>query len=229
MANRELKYKATDKMAEIICENASLLQVMSRFGMSLGIGDCNVQQVCRMQGVDYKTFIAVINFVSEDYTHMEEDVNLLSVSALLDYLKQSHIYFLDFALPNIRCKLTQAIDTKDDVSALVLRFFDDYMAEVRKHMEYEEKEVFPFVEALLQGEKRSSYKISTFSKHHNPIDEKLNEFKNIIIKYYPAKGSNNLINSILFDVFSCEQELKSHCKIEDYLFVPAVMNLEKQL
>lgn len=33
------KYKPTDKMTDLIGDNYSLLQVMSRFGLSLGFGD----------------------------------------------------------------------------------------------------------------------------------------------------------------------------------------------
>ena len=33
------KYKPADKMSDLICDNYSLLQVMSRFGLSLGFGD----------------------------------------------------------------------------------------------------------------------------------------------------------------------------------------------
>ena len=32
-------YKPTDKMSDLICENYALLQVLSRFGVSLGFGD----------------------------------------------------------------------------------------------------------------------------------------------------------------------------------------------
>ncbi len=256
MTSQETRYKATDKMAEIICENAQLLQVMNRFGISLGFGDENIMQVCNKQGVDYKTFLAVINFVSQKHTHLEERADV-SVAALLNYLKQSHLYFLEFALPNIRRSLNEAILGKrsdedsslkeaesvmekdavacgdepatSPLSRLIMKFYDDYVNEVRKHMEYEEAEVFPFVEALLEGRQGDKDKISTFSEHHIPVDEKLHELKNIIIKYYPGSGGNNKMSAVLYDIFSCEQELKSHCKIEDYLFVPAVMNLKKQM
>ena len=55
------------------------------------------------------------------------------------------------------------------------------------------------------------------------------ELKNIIIKYYPAGGNDYLLNAVLFDIFSCEQDLASHCRVEDYLFVPAVLRLEKEV
>ena len=64
--NEPHKYRATDKMSDLICDNYSLLMVMSRFGLSLGFGDRTVKDVCQAQGVDYKTFLAVANFISEE-------------------------------------------------------------------------------------------------------------------------------------------------------------------
>ncbi|MBR7157133.1 MAG: hemerythrin domain-containing protein, partial [Bacteroidales bacterium] len=74
-------YKATDKMSEIICDNASLLLVMSRFGISLGFGDDNVQQVCSRQNVDLSTFLAVINFLSDNTNRIVDYGGSLSVDA----------------------------------------------------------------------------------------------------------------------------------------------------
>ena len=73
------------------------------------------------------------------------------------------------------------------------------------------------------------YDIATFASHHNQIDLKLKELKSIIIKYYPEKENNNLLNAVLFDIFNCEQDLASHCQVEDYLFVPAVAQMERRL
>ena len=36
--NEQHKYRSTDKMSDLICDNYSLLMVMSRFGLSLGFG-----------------------------------------------------------------------------------------------------------------------------------------------------------------------------------------------
>ena len=47
------KYKPTDKMIDLISDNYSLLQVMSRFGLSLGFGDKTVKEVCELNGVDW--------------------------------------------------------------------------------------------------------------------------------------------------------------------------------
>ena len=146
------KYKPTDKMIDLISDNYSLLQVMSRFGLSLGFGDKTVKEVCELNGVDCRTFLIVVNFMSEGFSRMDGSSEDISIPALIDYLRQAHIYFLDFSLPAIRRKLIEAIDcSQDDVAFLILKFFDEYTREVRKHMDYEEKTVFKYVDALING------------------------------------------------------------------------------
>ena len=90
------KYTLTDKMSYLICDNYTLLQVMSRFDLSLGFGDKTVQEVCRENGVDCRTFLAVVNFMIEDSDRMEDDVKDISMPSLMNYLKQAHHYFLEF-------------------------------------------------------------------------------------------------------------------------------------
>lgn len=227
--DKVMHFKITDKMADIISESPSLLQIMSRFGMKLGFGDSTVEQVCGAQGVDGPTFISVVNFVSEGGSApiSDEECGSLSVPTLLFFLKQAHIYFLDFSLPNIRQKLSEAIGCYDhDISRLIMKFFEDYTRHVEQHMMYEEREVFPFVEALIAGNGEQQFRIASFSKKHSQVSDTLHELKDLIIKYFPAQVSSNLINSALYDIMQCESELESHCKIEDNLFVPAVMKLE---
>ena len=152
------KYKSTDKMIDLIGDNYSLLQVMSRFGLSLGFGDKTVKEVCEMNNVDCQTFLVVVNFMAEGFSRMDGSADDISIPALVDYLRQAHIYFLDYCLPAIRRKLIEAIDcSQDDVSFLILKFFDGYMREVRKHMEYEEKTVFKYVDTLIHGNAPKNY------------------------------------------------------------------------
>lgn len=225
-----MKYSATDKMSDLICENYSLLLVMSRFGLSLGFGDQTVEQVCKQQGVHTGTFLAVVNFMDDDCGVTEEIHKEISVGALMDYLQQAHSYFLDFNLPAIRRKLIDAIDcSQNEVAFLILKFFDEYVNEVRAHMEYENEVVFKYVNALLKGETTGDYNIAVFAARHNQIEAKLTELKNIIVKYYPARSNNNMLNSVLFDIYSCEKDLCCHCRVEDYMFVPLIMEIEKEM
>jgi regulator of cell morphogenesis and NO signaling len=221
-----MSYKLTDKMRDLVKDNSALILVMGRFGISLGFGDKSVREVCRMHHVNENTFLEGVNFVSsKDYNY--ESVSLPS---LIGYLKQAHDYYLDFNLPNIRRKLIEAIDClgTDELAMLILKFYDEYVTEVRKHMEYENDMVFSYVEQLSKGFLNRNFTISNFAGKHTPIGYKLKELKDIIIRYYPEKN-NYQLNQVLLEIILSEQDLTSHCMIEDKLFVPAVKLIEQQL
>lgn len=217
-------YGGDDRMCDLVCDRYSVLQVMSRFGIALGFGDKTIAEVCADNKVDTATFLAVVNLLM-NFGNGEELAEEVSVRALTDYLHNSHGYFLDFRLPAIRRKLIEAVDcSQSDVSFAIMRFFDEYAAEVQRHMAYEEQTVFPYVESLLAGEKNTTYSMEIFRRQHDQVDAKLRELKNIIIKYYPS-GSTNELNGVLFDIFTCERELASHNAVEDEIFIPAVERL----
>ena len=230
MCSKSKTYKPGDKMSDLICDNYALLQVLSRFGVSLGFGDKSVHEVCETDHVHCDTFLAVVNFLLEENNRMQDHLERLSIPALMDYLRRAHTYFLDFQLPSIRRKLIEAIDfsARNEVALLIIQFFDDYVDEVRKHMEYENQKVFSYVDGLLAGVPPKGYNIGVFARRHDQINAKLTELKNIIIKYYPVAGENQLLNATLFDIFICEEDLASHNRVEDYLFIPAIMELEKE-
>jgi len=228
---KQQKFSENEKLSDLIREDHSLLLVISRFGLSLGFGDKTVKEVCETNGIDCNTFLAVVNFLSEGNFEVDNAYDSISVVSVVDYLKNSHSYFLDFKLPAIRNKLLDAVNGSDQnipYGVLFMKFFDEYVTEVRKHMEYEDKVVFPYVVKLQNGQKESRYKISVFQERHNDIESKLVELKNILIKYYPAKGSNYLLTEVLFDILSCEKDLASHNRVEDFLFVPAIEAIERK-
>ena len=219
-------YHATDTMRSLIKDNSLLLMVINRFGISLGFGENSVKEICEEQGVDTDTFLAVANFISGN----SEDYENISIPSLISYLKRAHTFFLDYNLPMIRRRLIDSLDysISDGVAQLIIKFYDEYVAEVRRHMEYENEVVFSYVEKLLAGELDNSYTIRSFADKHNHIEPKLNELKTIIINYSPERG-NDQLTSVLFEIISCEHDLSSHCQVEDTLFVPAVEMLESEV
>ncbi|MBQ8807433.1 MAG: hemerythrin domain-containing protein, partial [Bacteroidaceae bacterium] len=165
------KYHATDTMRSLIKDNSQLLMVINRFGISLGFGEKSVKEICEEQSVDSDTFLAVANFIS-GYAESSEN---LSIPSLINYLKRAHTFFLDYNLPTIRRRLIDSIDYSDSTGMvqLIIKFYDEYVAEVRRHMEYEDNVVFSYVENLLIGRLDANYTIRSFAEKHNHIEPKL--------------------------------------------------------
>ena len=230
-------YESDDKMISLIRDNYDLLQMLGAFGIQLGFGDKTVQETCESNGVDTYTFLSVVNFTingSGEYERTfsnEKQVyadERLSVPTLIHYLEASHAYYLDFQLPFIRRELTECLNEKDSLGQLILRLYDEYSHEIRRHMQYEQKTLFPYVRALLAGKTPNEYSIETFSKHHGAADKKLRELKLLIIKYLPNDGlHNNMLTATLHDIYDNEQWLYQHSMVEDYIFVPAIRRLEQ--
>ena len=217
-----------DKLRELILHNAHLLPVLTRFGIALGFGESTVNDVCHRDKVDTATFLVVCNFFSS----RPADYNNVDLPQLIQYLKNAHRYFLEYVLPGIRARLISAISPgiPGDFAWLLIKFYDEYVDEVRKHMDYEEEKVFEYVLALCDGIRCSNFTIEEFKENHLPIAYKLKDIKELFIGHYKAeRGRVDLLNSVLFDLINCECDLMLHCALEDKIFVPAVQKLEKKI
>jgi regulator of cell morphogenesis and NO signaling len=110
-----------------------------------------------------------------------------------------------------------------------MKFYDEYAHEIRRHMKYEEKTLFPYVEGLLERKPMNDYNVETFSKHHEATDKTLRELKLMIIKYLPTdEHHNNKLTATLYDIYNNEEWLKQHAEVEDHIFTPAIRRLEQQ-
>ncbi|MDE6382849.1 MAG: LuxR C-terminal-related transcriptional regulator [Paramuribaculum sp.] len=226
MIDKQRGYLPTNTMRELIRDNAMLLPAISRFDIAFGFGDSPVATVCRDSGVDTDTFLSVCNLLS-GYPFSSDSISLHS---LMGYLKHAHTSFLDVAFPKIRHHLIDAINTggADEVSLLLMKFYDDYVAEVKRHMDHENDVIFQYVERLLAHEINEDFSISAYSVNHGHMAEKLNELKDIFIYHYKQK-ENTRLSAVLFDIIICERDMMSHFDVENRLFIPAVERLESNL
>ena len=190
-----------------------VLQLVQRFGIPFGVGDKSIETICQENGVDCTTLLAVVNFaVNGEYQYTPK----IDITTLRQYLENAHIYFMDFQLPRIRQLLLEAINlagADNKVPLLIVRFYDEYVEEIRAHIQHENECAF---------------------EHHATDDRhiaaKAIELKNLIIKYYPHNDKQNqqnqeqnrLLYAVLHDIYHFENELALHCAIEDEILLPAL-------
>lgn len=190
-----------------------VLQLVQRFGIPFGVGDKSIETICQENGVDCTTLLAVVNFaINGEYQYTPK----IDITTLRQYLENAHIYFMDFQLPRIRQLLLEAINlagSDNKVPLLIVRFYDEYVEEIRAHIQHENECAF---------------------EHHATDDRhiaaKAIELKNLIIKYYPHNDKQNqqnqeqnrLLYAVLHDIYHFENELALHCAIEDEILLPAL-------
>lgn len=228
MTNRTI-FSPTNKMADVLQANYRLLPLLPRFGLTLGVGEKTVGQVCRERDADCRLLLLVFNiYTYPDYLPSAEDIASVNIEKLLDYLLESHRYYRNDRIPHIEKHLEKIMESYPADKAKVVRaFFSQYAQEVNQHLSYEEDTVFPYIRALASGDKEARYNIGVFEKNHTNIQEKLSDLASIIIKYLPPTTDGLEQNEILFDLYLLGDDIGRHTLIEDKILVPLVSELEK--
>ncbi len=229
MQNITIIFKKSIKMSELIDADYRLLLLLNRLNISLGFGEKSVDAVCKENGFDTDCFLFLASYQSnKSIINIEETFRALPLEPFLRYLKSSHSYFLEKRLPNIRRKLELVFDTSEKgLKDVVLNFFDNYTKEVEEHMLYEDEVVFPYVYSLINDSGEKKYSINIFEQRHNDIEGKMNDLKQILMKYLPGTIDQMLMVNILTELYMSEEELEAHTFIEDSLVIPRVKEIEK--
>lgn len=208
-------YQGSDKICELMSHEEDAIQIISRFGLEMGVGDQTIAQMCESHGVHTPTFLAIVNYKVFHHRALPEDID---IPTLQRYLHNAHTYFLDFRLPRLRRSLIEAIipaDPTTKIPGLILRCYDEFVDEIRTHIEHENA--------------------GLFDEHEHDdqrITDKLTEIKNLIIKYYPTKPTSTegtvtyTLISVMSDLWHTEHDFADHCAIEDDILRPALTNLK---
>lgn len=208
-------YKATDKISDLMSHEEDAILLISRFGLGMGVGEQTIAQACENHGVHTPTFLAIINYKLFKQRALATDID---IPTLQQYLRNAHTYFLDFRLPCLRRSLIEAIipaDPTTQIPMLILRCYDEFVEEIRTHIEHENE---------------GRYEEHTHDDQR--ITDKLTEIKNLIIKYYPSYNTiqddttTYKLISVMSDLWHTELDFADHCAIEDEILRPALTNVQ---
>lgn len=209
-------YKSTDRICDLMAHEEDAIQIISRFGLEMGVGEQTILQVCEAHGVHTPTFLAVVNYKVYKQRPLSEDID---IPTLQRFLHNAHTYFLDFRLPLLRRSLIEALipaDPTTQIPGLILRCYDEFVEEIRTHIEHENEGLFDEHE---HDDRR--------------ITDKLTEIKNLIIRYYPSPVTGNpspityTVISVMSDLWHTEHDFADHCAIEDDILRPALNKGER--
>ncbi len=218
-------YSADDKILELIADDYNVLPLLSRFSIPLGFDDKTIQDICHDNNIDVNVFLLIVNYIMSG-TITIDAIKHVSAVDIVDFLHNSHEYFLSYKFPHIKQNLIAALDRDhSDINPAIIDFFDSFVKHVEQHFDYEETVVFPYIYALSKGQK-CDYSIDVFKHHHDVVSESLTELKNIILRYYTTSIPNRMYD-VLVDLYNCEEDLESHNNIENRVLIPMVAAMEQ--
>ena len=231
MTNSHTPYSGRMKAADLIAADRHLLSIFERFNIKLGFGEATVAELCERYSLSTELFLIICSICSfGNYRPKADALKKEDLHHIISYLRASHRYYIGNCFPALHNDIHTMMDEYDETSRNLLnRFYDDYDSEIKKHFLYEEESVFPYVEGLLTGSPigYTLCCISKFEENHTNVGEKLNDLKNIIIKYLPDNHTSNIKITVLNKIFSIEEDLKKHAMVENKLLIPLVAKIEK--
>ncbi len=209
------------KMAELMSTSPSLPGVLTRMGIPFGFGDETVEEVCRRQDVDPETFLLICSVHASDGSLPPKDrIRKADLRDVLKYLRRSHAYYTEVAMKELTDALVALTEPcSERHKSTIRRFFNEYKDELFKHLEYEEETVFPQAEAALH---HGNFATGDYEENHSHVEEKLEDLKNLIMKYMPSVCGQQEIFRALTCIFTLQEDLAKHILVEDGILVPIV-------
>lgn len=191
----------------------------------------------------------LIELILELYANAEgfsfEKMQKYSMEEILGYLQATHRYYLTKKLPEIEQSLLHIFSKYSESHQLLASlayFFNDYKGKLIEHIRFEERELFPYIQALIKMSKEPiaqqrkvhlaanpDFSICRFMEAHSCIEDELEEVS-VLIKRYSGNQALPLPYKIFLNqVELFEMELRKHAIIEDHVLVPMALELERKL
>lgn len=222
------------QMSEVVEEHPSLIPVINRLGIRLGLGDKSVRTICEEHQLNTDFLLAVINtFLNEEY-FPEKKLQTFHTSQIVNYLTQTNEYYLRYQLPNIERHLTSFISMSspgNSTLTLIGKFFASFKEELTARIHKDEKEFFPyciaFSEKINDPQTAFAHPSSLPSQENEDrIEALLGDLKSIMVKHLSGEYNENLCYAVIFAISSLQKDIKQHNRIRYRILLPMVSGME---
>lgn len=204
------------KLCDVIIDEPSVVPVVNRFDIALGVGDRTVKAICTKKGIDCTFFITILNaFINESF-FPDIEVGAFSAKDVTDYLRMTNNSYLRNQLPNIERHFNALITHSDANNNLPLLF--NFYREVRSEIERrvaDDSRWFDEIASAENGSRQPSQPADTDS-----IEEKLSDLINMFVIHLRGDYDRNLCHAVLFAVISLEKDVRQNNRIRNRVLRP---------
>ena len=212
-------YNTSTRLSEIVLEEPSVIPVLNRFGITLGIGDLTLGEVSRDNALDPDFLVSIINTYTNDDYFPEKALKSVELSTIIDYLVKTQNYYTRFQIPNIERHFDALLHTSSDNSNLSLmrRFFDTVKKEILRSIRRDNDDLFP---AIASGSTIDD--IERFAAL--PIEEMLTDLKNMFVIHLTGRYDLNLCYAVIVAIITLENDIRKNNRIRDRILLQHLRN-----
>lgn len=216
---------AETKLSQIIIEDPSILSVLNRFGISLGVGDLTIEQICNKKDLNTTFFTTILNTFRDPNFFPEKTLYSFRAHLIVDYLKKTNQSYIQFQLPNIERHLSLLISKSDSTGSnllIIMNFFREVKAELMQRIYDDDNRWFPEILALEQ--QCDTVPDSPLSTHgidtQDAIEDKVNDLISMFVIHLKGDYDMNLGQAVLLALDSIKKDITQNNRIRLRILLP---------
>ena len=219
------------RLADVIVAEPSVIPVVNRFGISLGVGDKTTDEICRARGIDVNFFLTIINAYIFESFYPDKHFRSFGAREVIDYLRQTNESYVRNQLPNIERHFNALISRSNSANNLSLLF--DLYKEVRAAIEQRIKDDNPWFDRILHQESNieaGAIQINpddVNADNDDAISDTLDDLVNMFVIHLRGDYDANLCHAVLFAIISLKKDICQNNRIRNRVLYPMSKAIDK--
>lgn len=211
------------KLCEVIVDEPSVVPVINRFDIVLGVGDRTIKSICKEKGIDTSFFITILNAFIHESFFLENVTGAFNAGDVVDYLRKTNNSYLRNQLPNIERHFAALISRSDSNNNLPLlfNFYREVKTEIERRIDSDNK-WFDAIISAEQSNSEVSVAGNAVQAESDSIEDKLSDLINMFVIHLRGDYDRNLCHAVLFAVISLEKDIRQNNRIRNRVLRPLV-------
>jgi iron-sulfur cluster repair protein YtfE (RIC family) len=216
------------KLCDTIIEEPSVIPVINRFGISLGVSDKSIESICMEKGIDLTFFLTTLNAYINESFYPDKCFDSFGVAEIIDYLRKTNNSYLRFQLPNIERHFGALISRSDKNNnlPLLLNLYNEVKEEIVKRINNDNKWFSEILACVKDISGSISIQIEIAPELENSIEDKLSDLINMFVIHLRGEYDANLCHAVLFAIISLEKDIKQNNRIRNRILYPISVALK---
>lgn len=211
------------KLCEVIVDEPSVVPVINRFDIVLGVGDRTIKSICKEKGIDTSFFITILNAFIHESFFLENVTGAFNAGDVVDYLRKTNNSYLRNQLPNIERHFAALISRSDSNNNLPLlfNFYREVKTEIERRID-SDNQWFDAIISAEQSNSEVSIAGNAVQAESDSIEDKLSDLINMFVIHLRGDYDRNLCHAVLFAVISLEKDIRQNNRIRNRVLRPLV-------
>lgn len=211
------------KLCEVIVDEPSVVPVINRFDIVLGVGDRTIKSICKEKGIDTSFFITILNAFIHESFFLENVTGAFNAGDVVDYLRKTNNSYLRNQLPNIERHFAALISRSNSNNNLPLlfNFYREVKTEIERRID-SDNQWFDAIISAEQSNSEVSVAGNAVQAESDSIEDKLSDLINMFVIHLRGDYDRNLCHAVLFAVISIEKDIRQNNRIRNRVLRPLV-------